>query len=51
MSYRFHELPRWFWATRGRLSSIAGLLRPPVFACLYLFACGGACAPCFAPPR
>ena len=50
-SYRFHKLPRWFWATRGWLGSTAGRLRPPVFACLYLFACGGTYAPCRTPPR
>jgi len=50
MSYRFHELPRWFWVARaavgliGWASSLA-CIRLSVFTCLYLFACGGACAP------
>ena len=41
MSYRFHELSRWFWATRGWLDT---------FARLYLLVGRGACAPCFIPP-
>ena len=60
-SYRVHEPPSSQVAEvalgcsrAARLNAWASspaCIRLSVFVCLYLFVCGGACVPCFTPPR